>query len=374
MTQEHAAPGAPGGTSEDQNASEEPGTSEEEAHEAPVVVSPAIREVFELVRRLGKFSRIPVLIYGETGSGKEVVARELHANSSRRKRKLITVNCAAIPDTLMESTLFGHEPGAFTDAQGRRKGVFEAADKSAVFLDEIGELAPATQAALLRVLETGTITRIGSTTEVPVDVTVIAATNRSLEQMCDAGLFRKDLYFRLSGFVLTVPPLRERPEDVRPLVVRFLKRLRTVDRVNVDHVDEAAYALLRSYHWPGNIRELRNVIQRAAILADLHGRHVITADDLPIMAHSAKTSGDTASDNAQQPAGRSEGHVLGPYFDPNDGLKGALRRCEADTIERALALSSGDTSKTAQLLGINLRTLQHRMKQLGLSRGRASRS
>ncbi len=212
-----------------------------------------MRAVAELVPRLAR-SAIPVLLLGETGAGKEVIARLLHESGPRRPRPLVAVNCGAIPGQLIEAALFGHEKGSFTGALQQQKGIFEAADGGTVLLDEVGELPPAAQAALLRVLETKRVVRLGSTREIEVGVRLIAATHRDLEAMCRAGSFRLDLYYRVSPMVIHVPPLRERREDIAPLAERFLQLAAAAEGGPPRTLDPEALALLAAHPWPGNVR------------------------------------------------------------------------------------------------------------------------
>jgi DNA-binding NtrC family response regulator len=249
------------------------------AYESPryrlVGDSPAMRRVVQLIERVAP-SDATVLVRGASGTGKELVARALHANSPRAGRPLVTINCAALTEALLESELFGHEKGAFTGAVAAKPGLVEVAEGGTLFIDEIGEMAPALQAKLLRVLEDGHFRRVGGTQEVCADVRVVAATNRRLEDEIKAGRFREDLYYRLNVISITLQPLRERREDVSELVEHFLAT-RQVGPVRY-RVDPEAMAALVRYDWPGNVRELANVIERAQILAE---GHLITVDDLP---------------------------------------------------------------------------------------------
>ncbi|EYF08711.1 sigma-54-dependent Fis family transcriptional regulator [Chondromyces apiculatus] len=256
-------------------------STEQELGDAPIV-GRATHGIFEMATRLASVT-LPVLVLGETGVGKEVFARAVHERGPRRQRSLITLNCAAIPPQLVESTLFGHERGAFTGAGQQQRGVFEAANGGTLFLDEVGELPPAAQGALLRTLETSRVMRVGSTREIEVDVRIVAATNRNLEVMIREGTFRPDLFFRLNAMSVTLPPLRDRIDEIEPHVRRMLARgLRGTERKL--SVSEPAWELLRRYPWPGNIRELRNVIERALVIAQ---GSEITEQDLPERIHSA---------------------------------------------------------------------------------------
>ncbi|MCB0295125.1 MAG: sigma 54-interacting transcriptional regulator, partial [Calditrichaeota bacterium] len=234
-------------------------------------------EVLELVSRI-RGSDIPVLIVGETGTGKEMIARAIHDTGGRKGRPFIAINCGALPENLLESELFGHEKGAFTGAQARRRGRFELADGGTIFLDEITETTPAFQARLLRVLQEGSFERVGGEETIEVDVRVIAACNRDLQQEIGSGAFRSDLYYRLNGFPIPLPPLRERPEDIPLLADYFLKK-HAAGRV--DAISDQVMEMLRIYRWPGNVRELENAVRRAALLAQGEQRSILRLSDLP---------------------------------------------------------------------------------------------
>jgi len=275
-----------------------------------------------------------VLLTGASGTGKEVIARVIHAWSPRRERPFVPVHCAALAESLLESELFGHERGAFTGASAARKGRFEMADGGTLFLDEIGEIAPAVQVKLLRVLQERVVERVGGGRAVPVDVRVIAATNRDLRAMVAEGTFREDLYYRIDVFPLRLPSLAERPDAILPLAGHFLARYAARFGKKVDRFSEAARGGLLHYGWPGNIRELQNVVERAVILA----RGEIDLGDL----------------NLERP-------------EPCPPAEGALRNLERETIERILRESGGNRRRAAEALGISLRTLQYRIKEYGLS-------
>jgi two-component system, NtrC family, response regulator AtoC len=322
-----------------------------------VVASAAMRSVLDTAARIADAS-IPVLIQGETGTGKELVARAIHHRGPRRRGPLVCVNCGGIPGQLVESTLFGHERGAFTGADRRATGVFEAASGGTILLDEIGELPPAAQAALLRVLEAGCVSRVGSTSEIRVDVRVLAATHRDLVALADEGRFRRDLLYRLNAMTLEIPPLRERPEDIPPLARHFLAGSADAVAAGVEEIDGAAMALLQVHAWPGNVRELRNAIERAAVIA--RGES-IALDDLPEPVRRLQRPG---SPPAAEEAARSRS--VGP-------LRERVRRYEAELIVEALNLNDGHRGRTAAALGVPLRTLSHRIQTLGIRRGRYQR-
>jgi len=319
----------------------------------PVVRSPAMREVFNVVGRLGA-ADIPVLILGETGTGKEVLARAIHGGGRHRKGQLVCVNCGGIPSQLVESALFGHERGAFTGAERRAEGVFEAARGGTVLLDEVGELPPGAQAALLRVLENKRYCRVGSTEEIRADVRVLAATHRDLEAMCDEGSFRRDLYYRLEAMTLRLPPLRERIEEIEPLLRRFLDQASEAAGRSMEGVDGEALERLHGYGWPGNVRELRNVIERAVVIAR---DERITVEDLPEKVQRS----DVAAPRPAEPV-TSEG-----------SLKERLAEVEARFILEALEAAGWDRRRAAGDLGLPLRTLAHKMQLHGIRRQRYDR-
>ena len=330
-------------------------TSTEPVARGPVVVeSAAMKKVHAAVDRLARAS-IPVLVVGETGTGKEVIARMIHEQSPRANGPLRCVNCAAMPVQLIESILFGHEKGAFTGADQQTNGVFQDADGGAVLLDEIGELSPPAQAALLRALETGRVARVGSTEEVAVDVRVLAATHRDLEAMCKAGEFRWDLLYRIDVMTLKIPPLRERAEEIEALALCFLEQANRDNGRRIEAIDPDALALLRSYPWPGNVRELRNAIHRAAVMAD---GETITVEDLPRRVLDWQPSGPEPE---QLPAVEPQGD--GEELDYRDRVE----RFERRLIEAALARTYGNQSDAARLLRIPIRTLSFKIKAFGIS-------
>ncbi len=239
-------------------------------------VSPPMRELRELIARIAR-SEARVLILGESGTGKELVAEQIHRQSARRDRHFVKLNCAALPSSLVEAELFGHARGAFTDARAARRGLFEEADGGTLFLDEIGDMAPEVQARLLRVLEDGSLRRLGENQDRKVDTRVVAATHSDLERAVDTGRFRRDLFFRLSHLPLLVPPLRSRPEDIRPLVQHFVRAFSLRHRLRQRQVAEELYAPLQEYGWPGNVRELRNLCERLVVL----GSDPLTPEQLP---------------------------------------------------------------------------------------------
>src|SRR5688572_21562286 len=285
-----------------------------------------------------------VLIFGENGTGKELVARTVHALSRRRNQPFIEVNCAAIPEELIESELFGHVKGAFTGAVADRKGRFEAAHTGTIFLDEIGDMSMKTQAKVLRVLQEQVTEPVGSTTRVQVDVRVLAATNKDLQAEIRGGRFREDLYFRLNVIPIFVPPLRERAEDIPLLVEHFIADFALEYGKSAKTVTPAAMARLKMYRWPGNIRELRNVIERVVIMAP---EEEITDRDLAFLAGDAAVEKDDAAA-------------------PAVPLYAARDRFEREYILRELAHQQGNISRTAEVLGVERSNLYRKMRAFGI--------
>jgi len=321
----------------------------------PVVQSSAMQKVFATLNKLSS-SAIPVLINGETGSGKEVVARVIHQGGKRKDAPMICVNCGGIPSQLVESTLFGHEKGAFTGATAQSKGVFESADGGTVLLDEVGELPPSAQASLLRVLESKRFSRVGSQKEIEVDVRVLAATHRDLEDMVKSGEFREDLLYRLNAMTVRVPPLRERTEDIEPLVQVFIEQANRDNECSVQGIEEDALQLFKHYAWPGNVRELRNAVERAVVIAQ--GER-IGVEDLP----------EKVCDDGQESPAEIETEE-----DSDINLKNELNRYEADLILKALRQCAWDRNQAAIALGLPVRTLAHKMRAHGIRKTSYQRS
>jgi DNA-binding NtrC family response regulator len=306
--------------------------------------SPAIRTVQAEAQRVAT-TDATVLLEGESGTGKELFARAIHELSSRRKRPFVAINCAAIPETLIESELFGHERGSFTGATARRLGKFELADGGTIFLDEIGELSPATQGKLLRVLQERSFHRVGGTISLQVDVRILAASNRPLDRMVAQGLFREDLYYRVRVFPIRIPPLRDRPEDIDPLVDWFLGHLPQELGKKGLRIAPAARERLRAYEWPGNVRELRNCLERAIILSD---GGVIEERSLRL-----------ASDNPELPT-EQRGETLEQVRE-----RGA-RTAERLWLARALERAKGDRTSAAAELGLTPRRFEAKLKEHSL--------
>jgi DNA-binding NtrC family response regulator len=326
--------------------------------DALVSASAATAELYALVERVARVD-VPVLIIGETGSGKEVVARALHERSSRAARPFRALNCGAIPSTLVESVLFGHERGAFTGAQRTQKGIFEQAHDGTVLLDEIGELGLSAQAALLRVLETQTLTRVGGSAEIAVDVRVIAATHRDLERMVREGSFRLDLLFRLNAIVLAVPALRERLDEIDALSRHFVQKANERLGTRIQEIEPRALERLRRHDWPGNVRELRNVIERGCVLAP---GSVLRVSDLPDRIREKQQTAE--------PTQGSDGSASVPA--ETLPLRDEVRAFEARCILNALERSDWNQSRAAELLEVPLRTLVRRMSMHGIKKRFAS--
>jgi two-component system, NtrC family, response regulator AtoC len=318
------------------------------ALDAIVGGSVAMGQLRTVIGRLAGSDTTTVLIEGESGAGKEVVARAIHFESARRERPILQVNCAALPEHLLESELFGHERGAFTDAHTQKRGLFETANGGAVVLDEIGDLPPGGQAKLLRLLENKTFRRVGGVTELHADVRVIAATNVNLEERVSEGRFRADLFFRLNVVRLVVPPLRGHLDDVPTLAAHFIARFNQELKRQVLGVSPQAMEHLRAYHWPGNVRELRNVIERAFILHA--GADEIRPEHLT--PELRKVTPAKPRDR-MAPQVEEQGLVL-------DDVE---RRLIAEAMERA----SGNQSKAARLLGVSRDTLRYRLKKHGMA-------
>ncbi|MEM7676334.1 MAG: sigma-54 dependent transcriptional regulator [Myxococcota bacterium] len=345
----------------------------------PVAASPSMQQVLRQVHRLAPID-VPVLILGETGTGKEVIARAIHHGGPRAEHRLGCVNCGALPEHLVESILFGHEKGAFTGAENRQEGVFEASDGGTVLLDEIGELPPSAQAALLRVLETKRVTRVGGTSERAVDVRFLAATHRNLEAMCTTGAFRWDLYYRLNVMSLQLTPLRFRVPDIRPLAERFLTAAETRIGLPSRRLGAETVRMLEAYDWPGNVRELKNVVERAAVVAE--GETVATKD-LPEQLRAAAATQELPSPPKSRSAPRDKVDVPSPRPSkpPSGGArpvssapetiqdyKTQMQQAEIEVIVRALRRTQLNQTEAARLLRMPLRTLVHKMKVLDIRR------
>jgi two-component system, NtrC family, response regulator len=300
--------------------------------------SPELQAVFDVVKRAAP-TKATVLILGESGTGKELIAQALHEESPRKSKPFVKVNCAALSESLLESELFGHEKGSFTGAVGRREGRFELADGGTLFLDEIGEISPALQIKLLRVLQTREFERVGGTQTVKVDVRLVAATNRDLSAEVKGGRFREDLFYRLNVVAVTLPPLRRRKGDIPALVSHFIEKYAQAYDKSIKRLAHGTLQALLSHGWPGNVRELENVVERAVVLA--RGEE-ICADDLPPTLRGPRPK--------DLPAGSL--------------IPGAtLQEIEREAILRTLEMVNGSTSRAAEVLGISVRKIQYRLKE-----------
>lgn len=307
----------------------------------------AIHEIIRMVRQIAQYPSTTVLLQGESGTGKDVVARAIHQLSNRSVSNFVDINCAALPDALLETELFGVEAGAFTDAKISREGYLIRADGGTLFLDEIGTMSRVLQAKLLRFLETRSFRRVGSTKELHVDLRIISATNVDLQTAVAQGLFRDDLYYRLNVITITLPPLRERPEDIEPLVEHFLRMYSNEEEAL--HINSEAMALLQQYSWPGNIRELRSVIQRGQIVCD---GHEILPRDLPEHIRRADANARQRLSELQQ-----QMHL------PPDGLDlpTFIQGIEHGFIMEALERCNGNQVQAAALLGFSRDQLRYRL-------------
>ncbi len=303
--------------------------------------SSAITALRHLVARIAVSPASTVLLTGESGTGKDLVAKVIHYASDRASRPFMNITCSALPEQLLESELFGHERGAFTDARMQKKGLLETADGGTVFLDEIGEMTPGLQAKLLRFLEEKSFKRVGGSTDIRVDVRVVAATNRDLEKEVEKHQFRADLFFRLNVLPIPMPPLRAHAEDIPLLVEYFVDAFNTEFRKRVLGATPAAYTLLQGYGWPGNVRELRNVIERAMLLSD--------ADRLDARDFSAMTKAMNASNDFELPA---------------TGVD--LEKLERSLLVQALRRSNGNQTRAGMLLGLNRDQIRYRIEKFGL--------
>jgi two-component system, NtrC family, response regulator AtoC len=320
-----------------------------------IAESQGMRDLLSFVRRVAISEAGSVLIEGENGTGKDLIAKTLHYQSLRQSEPFLAINCAAIPETLLESELFGYEKGAFTDARAQKRGLFELADKGTLFLDEIGEIPFSLQAKLLRVLEDQTFRRLGGLQDIHIDVRLVAATNKNLREAVREGAFRQDLYYRLNVIQLVVPPLRERVEDIMPLANFFIDHYNHKFKRQIDGITREAEALLLGHDWPGNVRELRNAIERAMILEDTA---FIRASSLPI---SVLGEGRERSQFAVASVGADS---IVPFHGAADGM--SLADQERRLVVQALENSGGNQTQAARLLRITRDTLRYKMKKFNL--------
>ncbi|MGA7242496.1 MAG: sigma-54 dependent transcriptional regulator [Terracidiphilus sp.] len=332
-------------------------------YESVVSVSPKMTELMNFVKKVASCEASTILIQGESGTGKDLIAKTIHYESSRHEKPFVAINCSAIPETLMEAELFGHEKGAFTDAKQMKKGLFEAADGGTLFLDEIGELSPLLQAKLLRVLEDQVIRRVGGIRDTQVDVRVIAASNRDLEKAVREGQFRQDLYYRLAIIAIFIPPLRDRKEDILPLVDFFIERYNRRFRKAIRGITDETRHLILSHNWPGNVRELKNTIERGMILED---EFFLRSMYLPF---SVGESGGRTLFERTSPAdgGRklANGRALPRLYIPEGGT--SLEELEHSMVELAMSQANGNQTNAAKLLDISRDALRYKLKKFSMA-------
>jgi two-component system, NtrC family, response regulator AtoC len=332
-------------------------TEEAEPSKRQIIAeSPAMLELLSFVRRVASSEATSILIEGENGTGKDLIAKTLHYQSLRQSEPFLAINCAAIPETLLESELFGYEKGAFTDARAQKRGLFELADKGTLFLDEIGEMPLSLQTKLLRVLEDQIFRRLGGLKDISVDVRIIAATNRNLREAVNEGAFRQDLYYRLNVIQLVVPTLRERQEDVLPLARFFIGQYNAKFKRQIEGLSHDAENLLLAHDWPGNVRELRNAIERAMILEDTA---YIQPPSLPIAVRGGE--GNRHSNFAVAAVGAES---MVPVNGDAGGM--SLSDQERRLVVQALERAGGNQTQAARLLRITRDTLRYKMKKFSL--------
>jgi two-component system, NtrC family, response regulator AtoC len=328
-----------------------------------VSVSSKMTELMSFVRKVAASEATTILIQGESGTGKDLIAKSIHYESNRQEKPFVAINCSAIPETLMEAELFGHEKGAFTDAKQMKKGLFEAADGGTLFLDEIGELSPLLQAKLLRVLEDQVIRRVGGIRDMQVNVRVIAASNRDLEKAVRESEFRQDLYYRLAIIAIFIPPLRDRKEDILPLVDFFIERYNRTFKKSVRGITDATRRLLLHHNWPGNVRELKNTIERGMILED---EPMLRPLYLPFSV--GESGGPTAFERTASGNGQTlpDGRMLPRLYIPEGGT--SLEEVEHQLVELAMRQANGNQTHAAKLLDISRDALRYKLKKFGLLR------
>ncbi len=330
-----------------------------------VSVSSKMTELMNFVRKVAASEATTILIQGESGTGKDLIAKSIHYESSRQEKPFVAINCSAIPETLMEAELFGHEKGAFTDAKQMKKGLFEAADGGTLFLDEIGELSPLLQAKLLRVLEDQVIRRVGGLRDMQVNVRVIAASNRDLEKAVRENEFRQDLYYRLAIIAIFIPPLRDRKEDIMPLVDFFIDRYNRQFKKAIRGITEDTRRLLMAHNWPGNVRELKNTIERGMILEDEPRLRPVY---LPFSV--GESGGRTLFERTSPTDGGQslpDGRMLPRLYIPEGGT--SLEEVEHVMVELAMRQANNNQTHAAKLLDISRDALRYKLKKFGLIRG-----
>jgi two-component system, NtrC family, response regulator AtoC len=329
-----------------------------------VGVSRKMTELMAFVRKVAASEATTILMQGESGTGKDLIAKAIHYQSSRQNRPFVAINCSAIPETLMEAELFGHEKGAFTDAKAMKKGLFEIAEGGTLFLDEIGEISPFLQAKLLRVLEDQVIRRVGGVHDIQANVRVVASSNRDLERAVREGHFRQDLYYRLAIISIFIPPLRERRDDILPLVEFFIEHYNRKFRKSIGGISEETRRLILSYDWPGNVRELKNAIERAMILEE---EDVLRPEYLPFSVaepHVGMTAFEHTSSPPTSGPPLAGGRRLPALSIPEGGT--SLEEVERALVELALRQANRNQTQAARLLDISRDALRYKMKKFGL--------
>ena len=323
--------------------------------------SPQMKEIYEVVKTVAMSETTTVLIQGESGTGKELIANMIHRCSLRHDKPFLEINCASLPEELLESELFGHEKGAFTDAKSQKTGLLELANKGTLFLDEIGEMSMTIQVKLLRVLERMTFRRVGGTKDIKVSVRIISATNRDLETAVAGKVFREDLYYRLKVIPIHIPPLRERKEDIYILLKHFLMKYNRMFNKNFMDIDEDAFEKILGYPWPGNIRELKNIVERIVLLEN---DTVLRVSHLP---ESIRSGEKPAEDRSA--ARKFEIALSRPY--PEDGIdfEEIVRAVETELVNKAMNESGNNQSRAARLLRLNRDKLRYRLKTFGTEGG-----
>jgi two-component system response regulator AtoC len=333
-------------------------------YDSVVSTSSKMTELMNFVRKVASSEATTILIQGESGTGKDLIAKAIHYESSRQEKPFVAINCSAIPETLMEAELFGHEKGAFTDAKQMKKGLFEAADGGTLFLDEIGELSPLLQAKLLRVLEDQVIRRVGGIKDMQVDVRVIAASNRDLEKAVREKQFRQDLYYRLAIIAIFIPPLRDRRDDIMPLVEFFIDRYNRRFKKSIRGITEETRRLILAHNWPGNVRELKNTIERGMILED---EPLLRPLYLPFSV--GESGGRTVFERTSPADGGQplpNGRTLPRLYIPEGGT--SLEQVEHAMVELAMRQANNNQTHAAKLLDISRDALRYKLKKFGLIR------
>ncbi len=309
--------------------------------------SEKIKSLKQLAKKIARTETTTILLLGESGTGKDLFSKAIHNESNRKDKPFVTINCSSLPETLLESELFGYETGAFTDAKKQKKGLFEVAEGGTVFLDEIGEINQTTQLKLLNVLENRTVRRLGGTVDIPVDIRIIAATNKNLKKSVEDKLFREDLYYRIKVFQITIPTLREHKEDIPDLIKFFIEQFNLQFRKNVKDIDPKVLDLMMQYDWPGNIRELRNVMERAVILET---DTILHEDCLP---------GEIRDANCIEKECHPYNFVI-----PDEGI--SMEEFEKELLKKALEKTNNNQTRAAQLLGISRDTFRYKKKKYDL--------